>query len=67
METDTIIVPILKLKQGFPGGPVVQEMPSNAGHTGWIPGLGTKIPHATGQPSPDTATPSPCALEPALH
>ena len=33
----------------FPGGPVVKNLPSNAGDTGWIPGRGTKIPHASGQ------------------
>ena len=36
----------------FPGGPVVKNPPSNAGHMGSIPGQGTKIPHATGQLSP---------------
>ena len=30
----------------FPGGPVVKNLPSNAGDAGSIPGLGTKIPHA---------------------
>ena len=30
----------------FPGGPVVKNMPSNAGDTGSIPGQGTKITHA---------------------
>ena len=33
----------------FPGGPVVKNPPFNAGNLGWIPGLGTKIPHALGQ------------------
>ena len=33
----------------FPGGPVVKNMPSNAGDTGSIPGQGTKIPHAMRQ------------------
>ena len=33
----------------FPGGPVVKDLPSNAGDVGSIPGWGTKIPHATGQ------------------
>ena len=35
----------------FPG-PVVKNLPSNAGDMGLIPGLGTKISHAVGQPSP---------------
>ena len=33
----------------FPGGPVVKNLPSNAGDVGLIPGQGTKIPRATGQ------------------
>ena len=37
----------------FPGGPVVKNPPSNAGDMGSAPGQGTKIPHATGQLSPD--------------
>ena len=31
----------------FPGGPVVKNMPANAGDMNSVPGLGTKIPHAT--------------------
>ena len=43
----------------FPGSPVVKNPPCNAGVTGLTPGPGTKIPHATGQPSsPATATES---------
>ena len=30
----------------FPGGPVVKNLPANAGDMGLIPALGTKIPHA---------------------
>ena len=33
------------------GGPEVKNSPSSAGDVGSIPGRGTKIPHATGQPS----------------
>ena len=40
----------------FPGGPVVKNPPYNAGDTGLIPGLGSKIPHATGQLSPCATT-----------
>ena len=43
----------------FPGGPVVKNLPSNAGDTGSIPGRGTKIPHAAGQLSPHAATTEP--------
>ena len=32
----------------FPGGPVVETLPSNAGGAGSIPGRGAKIPHASG-------------------
>ena len=40
----------------FPGGPVVKNLPSNAGDAGSIPGWGTKIPHAAGQASLRTTT-----------
>ena len=33
----------------LPGGIAVKNPPANAGDTGSILGLGTKIPHATGQ------------------
>ena len=33
----------------FPGGPVVKNLPSNAGDAGLIPGQGTKIPQAVEQ------------------
>ena len=32
--------------EGLPWGPVVENPSSNAGDVGWIPGQGTKIPHA---------------------
>ena len=34
---------------GFPGGPVVKNLPANAVGSGSIPGGGSKIPHAMGQ------------------
>ena len=37
------------IKGDFPGGPVVKDLHSSAGDMGSVPGLGTKIPHATGQ------------------
>ena len=43
----------------WPGGPVVKNPPSNAGDAGSIPGQGTKIPHAAGQPSPRATTTEP--------
>ena len=36
------------MNEGFPGGAVVENLPANAGDTGWIPGQGTKIPQAAG-------------------
>ena len=43
----------------FPGGLVIKNPPSNAGHRGSIPGWGTKIPHAAGQLSPRATTTEP--------
>ena len=40
----------------FPGGPGIKDAPANAGDTGSIPGLGTKIPHPLGQLSLIDAT-----------
>ena len=40
----------------FPGGPVVKNLPSNAGNAGSIPGWGAKIPHAAEQLGLHTAT-----------
>ena len=56
-----IIVVVLHICQertmgDFPGGLVVKNLPYNAGHVGWIPGQGTKIPHAAGQLSPRATT-----------
>ena len=46
----------------FPGGPVVENPSCNAVDATWIPGWGTKIPHAEGQLSPHTTTIEPeCA------
>ena len=43
-------------RRDFPGGPVVENPPSNAGDVGSIPGWETKVPHAVGQLSPRTTT-----------
>ena len=40
----------------FPGGPLVKNLPSNAGEVGSIPGWGTKIPYAAGELSLHTTT-----------
>ena len=45
----------------FPSGPVVKNLPFNAGGMGSIPGWGMKIQHAARQLSPSAAT-----LDPAL-
>ena len=41
-----------RTERDFPGGPVVRNLPSNAGDMGSTPGLGTKIPRGLGQLSP---------------
>lgn len=53
----------------FPSGPVVMNMPYNAGDTSLIPGKGTKIPHAAGQLSPSSATRESmcCNEDPTCH
>ena len=56
----------------FPGGPVIKNLPSNARDAGSIPGQGTKIPHASEQPSaatPEAACSGVCMpqLERSLH
>ena len=40
----------------FPGGPVVKNLPYNAGDPGSIPGQGTKSPRAVGQLNPLAST-----------
>ena len=41
---------IVKAVHGdFPSGPVVKNLPDNAGHTNSIPGPGTKIPYTLEQ------------------
>ena len=47
------LLPSLKLPfWDFPSGPVVKNLPCNAGNMGLMPGLRTKIPHAAGQANP---------------
>ena len=45
----------------FPGGPVVENPPSNAGGMGSIPGKETRIPNAMGKLSPRDAMKIPSA------
>ena len=42
--------------RGFPGGPLVRNLPANAGDTGLVPGQGTEIAHVMGQLSPCITT-----------
>ena len=53
----------------FPGGPVVKNLPSNAGDMGSISGRGTKIPHAMGQLThvPQLLSPHTTTREPTCH
>ena len=44
------------LEGTLPGCPVVSNLPTNAGDTGSILGLGTRIQHAVGQLSPCAMT-----------
>ena len=44
----------------FPGGPVVKNLPCNAGNVGSIPGRGTKTSQAAEQLSPGTQLENPC-------
>ena len=46
-------------KKDFPGGPLVNNLPSNERNVGSIPNQGTKIPHAAGQLSLCTVTTEP--------
>ena len=50
---------IIPNSEGFPRGPVVKNPPANAEDMSSIPGLGTKIPHATEQLSPGIPTTEP--------
>ena len=54
---------------GFPGGPVIENLPLNAGDSGLIPGQGTKILTAERQLNlrEKQLENSLCALEPAYR
>ena len=58
--------PVLLLwyaSRDFPGGPMAENLPSNAGDSGSIPGRGTKSPHVAGQLSLHAATTGACVLQ----
>ena len=44
------------MNYAFPAGPVVKDLPCNAGDVGLISGRGTKTPQASEQLSPHPAT-----------
>ena len=51
---------------GFPGGPVVKNLPANAGDTGSVPGLGRSyMPYGASKPVCHNCWA--CALEPTNH
>ena len=55
-----------KWLRGFPGGPVAENPPANAGDAGSAPGWGAGIPQAVGQLSPPATTRAcPLQLRPA--
>ena len=56
-------------KEDFPGGPVAENLPCNAGDSGSIPGQGRKISHATDQLSPHTTIRESmgCTKDPMCH
>ena len=45
--------------RGFPGGPVVKNLPCHAGAAGLIPGWGTRIPQAMRKLGPQATTTEP--------
>ena len=65
-KLDKAVVHVIRLVMrntgDFPGGPVVKNLPCNAGPIGLIPGRRTQIPYATEQLSPHVAI-----TEPTCH
>lgn len=51
----------------LPGGPVVKNLPCNAGDTGLILGQGIKIPQASGHLSPCATKKNPQAVMNTQH
>ena len=51
----------------FPGGPAVENPPSNVGDVGSIPGQGTKIPHVAGLLGPHATTKEPMCRNYRAH
>ena len=59
---------MLAISRDFSGGPVVKNLPSNAGDVGLNPGGGTKIPHGARQQSPCATNTEPtCSKTPVLQ
>ena len=57
---------IKRMREGFPGGAVVENLPANAGGHGFEP-WSRRIPHAAEQRSPWATTTEPARLEPVLR
>ena len=55
------------MKGNFPGGPLVKNLPCNAGNVGLIPGLETKIPQTSRQLSLRPVLKIPCATTKTPH
>ena len=53
---NNVILLTSELPRDSPGGPVVKNLPCNAGDSGLIPAQGTKVSHAAEQLSPHTIT-----------
>ena len=60
---------IEKIRRDFPGAPVAENLPCNAGGMGSIPGWLSEIPYAEGQLSSRAATTEPVhsSQDPACH
>ena len=50
--------------RGFPGDPVVKNLPANAGDTGSIPGSGRSPGEGNGNPLQYSCLENPCTEEP---
>ena len=58
---------VKRMFEDLPGGPMVKNLPSNAGDLSWILGQGTKMPHAKGQINPHTTTREAFRLQQRAH
>ena len=56
LQQKSHVAEVRRVLGDFPGGPVVKNLPCNAGNTNSIPGQGTKISHPGEQLSPRITT-----------